>query len=238
MQTMTQEYAKYIFQWMMDIIRIVVSSPHFEKLAYILLGAFVTVVLTYICQRLLIHEQYKMHKRLEEDKRKHESDELSNKLETRKKDIEDSIKSMTAHLIDKTNEYIAIGVTIPNNTSEPFVVRRVEFKVKNGGYYCPGFVPNEFRNNGRPAKKVDNNAVELPPFSDGNWIFPYEQNGCATSAMKNGAVVFEQCEVIVEYRTPKDDTLTMTIISDPSVCAGLTECAAQIVSSYKQNSIK
>lgn len=219
---------------MMDIIRAIVLSPYFEKLAYISFGAFVTVVLTYICQRLLIHEQYKMHKRIEEYKRKRESDELSNKLETRKKDIEESLKGMTAHLLRKRNEYIAIGVNLPNKTSEPFVVRRVIFKVKNGGSYSPGFVPNESINNGRPAKELDKNAVELPPFSDGNWIFPYSQNGCT---LKDGAVVFERCEVIVEFRTPKGDTLTMRIISDPSVGVHLTDFATQIVSLYKQEQV-
>lgn len=225
---------------MMDIIRTIVSSPYFEKLAYISFGAFVTVVLTYICQRLLINEQYKMHKRIEEYKRKRESDELSNKLKTRKIDIEESLKKMTAHLLRKRNEYIAIGVNLPNKTSEPFVVRRVIFKVKNDGSYSPGFVPNESINNGRPAKELDKNAVELPPFSDGNWIFPYSQNGCASIAMKDGAVVFEHCEVVVEFRTPKGDTLTMTIISDPSVGAHLTKFATdatEIVSSYKQKQV-
>jgi hypothetical protein len=117
----------------MNMIQSILSSPHFEKTAYILFGSFVTVVLTYICQRLLIREQYKMQRRLDEAKRQRDADEIRQRLDKRKREIETSIREMNAFLTE-TEKYIAIGVTLPNNTVEAFVVRSVSFKVKNDGY--------------------------------------------------------------------------------------------------------
>ncbi len=214
----------------MNMIQTILASPHFEKVVYVLFGALVIVVLTYICQRLLIREQYKMHKRLEEDRRCKQAEDEVKKLDARKKQIEKSLKGMHAFK-HETAECLAIGVTLPNNTPEPFVIRRVAFKVRNNGFRGPLYDPEESPWKGRAPKKLSDGAVELPPFSYGQWIFPHFLR---EKAFEGFAQDFENCEVVVEFRMLQGDVYILTVVSDPPVAEHLSEFSRECVAEVKK----
>jgi hypothetical protein len=201
--------------WVIDFI----TSAGFQQVTYLCLGAAVTVLLTFWCQKVLIREQYKWQKRLADEQRNAEKQEKASRDEDMRDRIRRSFlkpQPFTSHSVDYGT---AFGVTLKNETPWPVLIRDVMFHGPKGSVHtwCTGEKEIGDR---KALERLPDETITMPPFSQGAWVWFNKDYRRPDSTFGDP---YDNCTIKCEFTTVYDDTAVLEIPADPSLGEQLTD---------------
>ncbi len=97
-----------------------------------------------------------------------------------------------------------IGVTLPNTTSKPLVIREVAFRPPGGGRLILWHDPNDKID--RQTTQKTRTGIEITPQSKATWYY-------MSLDMRGEPMIARQCSVLFEYQTDTGETFTHEMYS-------------------------